>query len=175
MSAEFENRLKRLSPTLRRITHKLNGHLSFFDDDDLYQEATECLWVWFCHGDLDNKTDSYLLQGCYYHLKNYLRKTLDKARLVSLSGIVDEEGSEMEEFLAYDDKTTEDSAAKIFLTEELGSAGLTSREEAVLKYSLKGLTTREIGLKLCISHVMVVKLKKHIKNKCGSIKRICAR
>ena len=173
MNMEFEDRLKKLSPTLRRITHKLNGHFSFFDDDDLYQEALECLWIWFRQGKLSNKTDSYILQGCYYHLKNYLRKTLDRARLVSLSNIIDEEGSTLEKFLAFEDKAPSDSAAEVLLDKELGSAGLTSREKMVLKYSLNGLTIREIGSRLGVSHVMVVKLKKRIKIKCDSIKKIC--
>ena len=173
MSAEFENRLKRLSPTLRRITHKLNGHFSFFDDDDLYQEALERLWVWSKNGEFSDTSDSYLLQGCYYHLKNYLRKTLDKNKLVSLSSIIDEEGSTLEKFLAYEDKAPADSAAEVLLAGELASARLTGREKSVLKYSLDGLTIREIGSRLGVSHVMIVKLKKRIMIKCKPVKNIC--
>ena len=77
--------MRKLSPTLRRITHKLNGHFTFFDEDDLFQEALEHLWLAFQDGTLGDKTDSYVLQGCYFHLKNYIRKTMDKAKLTSLN------------------------------------------------------------------------------------------
>ena len=83
MDKKFEEMLRKLSPTLRRITHKLNGHFTFFDEDDLFQEALEHLWMAFQDGSLGDKTDSYVLQGCYFHLKNYIRKTADKAKLIS--------------------------------------------------------------------------------------------
>ena len=54
----FEEMMGKLSPTLRRITHKLNGHFTFFDEDDLFQEALEHLWVAFENGTLGDKTDS---------------------------------------------------------------------------------------------------------------------
>ncbi|MCX5704439.1 MAG: hypothetical protein NT066_08150 [Candidatus Omnitrophica bacterium] len=80
----FEILLKRISPTLKRIAYRLNGHFSFFNDEDLYQEALIHLWLDFKEGKLSDKTDSYILQGCYFYLKNYIRKNYDKANLISL-------------------------------------------------------------------------------------------
>ena len=62
----FEHLIRRISPTLMRITHRLNGHHSFFDDEDLYQEALIHLWLHYEDGSLSDKTDSYILQGAIF-------------------------------------------------------------------------------------------------------------
>ena len=170
---QFGDYLKRLSPTLRRIAHKLNGHFSFFDDDDLVQEALAHLWVSFQAGKMDDKTDSYILQGCYFHLKNYLRKTLDKAKLASLNQLIDDGDSTFEELLASEDTAAADNADCASLVEAARREGLTDREVEILTYSLEGLTVREIGKRLGISHVRVVKLKERIKAKASALKNIC--
>ena len=58
----FEELLEKITPTLKRITYRLNGHFSFFNDEDLFQEALMHLWVEFQQGKLNDKTDSYILQ-----------------------------------------------------------------------------------------------------------------
>jgi RNA polymerase sigma factor (sigma-70 family) len=165
MKMDFDETLKKLSPTIRRITWKLNGHFTFIDHDDLFQEALEHLWVAYNNGSLDNRTDSYILQGCYFHLKNYLRKTLDKAKLVSLQGLLESGGGSLEELFGYEDNHIEESANEASITDGAESKKLTVRERKVLKMSMDGLTTREIGSKLGISHVMVLKLRKNIKRR----------
>jgi len=159
----FEELVKRISPKLKRITYKLNGHFSFFNEEDLYQEALLHLWQDFCLGKLDNKTDSYILQGCYFHLKNYIRKTRDKSNLVSLNAMIEEEGSNLEEILCLENSKSclADLENKI-LIQEIQNNGLTQREKEIFCLSLEGLTTREIGKKLGISHVMVIKIKKKL-------------
>ena len=52
------------------------------------------------------------------------------------------------------------------LIEEILNDGLTRREKEVFCLALEGLTTREIGSRLGISHVRVVKLKGKIRDKC---------
>ncbi len=165
MECHFEDIVKKLSPTLRRITHKLNGHFSFFDDDDLFQEALEHLWVTFQQGRLKDKTDSYILQGCYFHLKNYLRKTIDKASLTSLNELIDEEGGTLEDLLVYEDSALTENVDIRSLLESSRAKGLTERELSILSFCLEGFTVREIGKRLGVSHVMVVKLKNKIRNK----------
>ena len=162
--------MRNLSPTLRRITHKLNGHFTFFDEDDLFQEALEHLWVAFEDGTLGDKTDSYVLQGCYFHLKNYIRKTMDKVKLTSIDSPIDEDGSTLEDTLACEDKGTEEAVDNTFLTETIKTKGLSEREEKVLSLSLSGMTVREIGKSMGISHVMVVRIKSGIRNKCSSLR-----
>ncbi|MFA5157375.1 MAG: sigma-70 family RNA polymerase sigma factor [Candidatus Omnitrophota bacterium] len=163
----FEGLVKKISPTLKRITYKLNGHFSFFNDEDLFQEALLRLWLDFQRGKLDDKTDSYILQGCYFHLKNYLRKARDKARLVSIDTLVAEEGLNLDEMLASDRQLPAcDDLDEEMLSERMEKLGLSGREKDILSLSMEGLTVREIGKRLGISHVMVIKLKAKIKSKC---------
>jgi len=165
---DFEYLLKKISPTLKRITYKLNSRCCFFNYEDLYQEALMHLWLSFREGKLSDKTDSYILQGCYFHLKNYMRKNYDKANLISLDKMVNREG----EVIDLDDilplKSKESCYELIncnMLTERIKNDGLTKREKEVFCLALEGLTVREIGNRLGISHVRVVKLRSKIKEK----------
>lgn len=172
MYLHFEEMVKKLSPTLHRITHRLNGHFTFFDDDDLYQEALEHMWVLFENGSLGDKTDSYILQGCFFHLKNYIRKTMDRAKLMSLSESIDSGGATIEDTLTDHSLSTRDSIDKELLEENATLKSLTEREWTVLRLATEGLTVRQIGEKIGISHVMVVKIRAHIKEKCAPLKNI---
>lgn len=167
----FEILLKRISPTLKRITYKLNGHFSFFNDEDLYQEALVRLWQDFQAGKLSDKTDSYILQGCYFHLKNYIRKIQDKARLVSLDTLIDEEGRDLEEILSKESPEFCSNNLEIrIIFEHIQNNGFTKREKEIFNLCLDGFTTREIGKKLGISHVRVVKVRKHLRKKLEFLK-----
>lgn len=165
MKMVYEDIVKRLSPTLRRITYKLNGHFSFFDDDDLYQEALANLWVLFRKDELSDKTDSFILQGCFYHLKNYIRKAMDRADIISLNGNIGEDETTLEEIFALEDSRPRDDLETRLLEDEVLSNGLTEREKKIVLLSLEGFTVREIGQRLGISHVRVIKLKGRIKKK----------
>jgi DNA-binding CsgD family transcriptional regulator len=55
------------------------------------------------------------------------------------------------------------------LLETVYSVGLTGNEIAVLSLSLDGLTVREIGDRLGVSHVQAVKHRKNIRNKCVAV------
>jgi RNA polymerase sigma factor (sigma-70 family) len=164
MKDKFEDIVKKLSPTLRRITHKLNGNFTFFDEDDLFQEALEHLWVHYNSNMLDDKTDSYVLQGCYFHLKNCIRRSLDKVKLVSLQKLTEEGEGSLESFLGYEDRSISDNVESSSINESEGIKKLSSRELEVLKLSMNGSTVREIGAKLGISHVMVIKIKKGMRH-----------
>jgi RNA polymerase sigma factor (sigma-70 family) len=163
-SASFETLVEKLSPTLKRITCKLNGHFTFMDDQDLFQEALIHLWTDFRQGALNDKTDSYILQGCYFHLKNYIRKTQDSATIVSLNSILDEDGPHLEETLIADDLASYDRVESVLQIEAIG-AGISQRERDVLFFCLEGMTMREIGKKMGISHVSVLKIRNKIKER----------
>jgi len=170
----FQALVSRISPKLKGITHRLNGHFTFFNDEDLYQEAMSHLWIDYTGGKLSDKTDSYILQGCYFYLKNHIRKVQDKTCLVSMQTLIgEEEDTELESLLCLEDPRScfEDAHNKI-LIEEILNDGLTTREKEVFSLCLEGLTTREIGKILGISHVMVVKLRGKIKDKCQKFKEI---
>jgi len=161
----FEELVRRISPTLQRITQRLNGRFTFMDHDDLYQEAVLQLWIDFQGGRLGSKTDSYILQGCYFHLKNYIRKTQDSAALVSLSAMMDEEPGRLEELMEADEVAAIDYVDGKMQVESLLEEGLSERERDVLAFSMEGMTTREIGKRLGISHVAVVKVRNRIRER----------
>jgi RNA polymerase sigma factor (sigma-70 family) len=162
----FEELVKKIRPKLKGIAYKLNGRFTYFNNEDLYQEALVHLWLDFQEGKLSGKTNSYILQGCYFYLKNYLRKAQDKAKRISFEVMVNDEGE------AFDlgnilplESPQPDYHCKMFI-EQIRNNGLTKREKEVFEFSLEGLTTREIGCRLGISHVRVVKLKQKVKEKC---------
>ncbi|MGA2775262.1 MAG: sigma-70 family RNA polymerase sigma factor [Candidatus Omnitrophota bacterium] len=165
----YEQLLKKISPTLKRISYKLNKQVSFCSADDLYQEALIHLWLDFSAGKLADKTDSYILQGCYFYLKNHIRKNNDKVRLISIDPMDSEreDTARIDEirYLSSADSTFEDTYCKM-LIEQINNNGLTIREKQVFNFALKGLTVREIGGRLGISHVRVVKLRRSIAEKC---------
>ncbi len=162
----FEILVGRIGPTLKRITRRLNGHHSFFDDDDLYQEALCHLWTDFTEGKTGDKTDSYLLQGCYFHLKNYLRTVQEKATILSLTTPVGEDGTSLEELLAVeDDESPFDFLMSTIDVDAFCSRHLSLREKEILELFLEGMSMREIGKKLGISHMMVWKIRKRIQDK----------
>jgi RNA polymerase sigma factor (sigma-70 family) len=165
----FEALVRRLSPTLRKITCRLNGAFSFVDDQDLFQEALIHLWTHFSSGSLHGKTDSYILQGCYFHLKNYLRKVREPATLISLGHPVDEDGTMPEDILDTRSLISYDEVEGNLQIEAMEEGGITPREKTVLLFSLEGMTTREIGKKLGISHVSVVKIRNRIREKYTSL------
>ena len=171
MKESFELLIKRLSPTIRRISHRLNGHFTFFNDDDLCQEALVHLWVLFQGGKLSNNTDSYILQGCYFHLKNYIRTSMDKVNFSSLESPIDEDGTMLEEIIASTTPSQTEEVAEKLLYEEAQKTGLVGREKEILSMCRDGLTMREIGERLGISHVAVIKIRDKIRVKCEGFER----
>ena len=170
----FETLVDRLSPTLKRIPRKLNGHFTFTDDQDLFQEALIHLWSHFQSGNLDDKTDSYILQGCYFHLKNYIRKSQDTATILSLNTIMEEDGPYLEEVLVADDLASYDQVEAVLQIEAMADSGISQREREVLFFCLEGLTMREIGKKLGISHVSVVKIRNKIRERYEKLNGLAA-
>ena len=167
---DFETISARLYPRLRAISRKVDRRYSFCDSDDFMQEALLYLWLLAEKGELEGKNDSYLLQGCYFFLKNYIRKIGKgvNSRSVSMNEAIDEEGTVIGDVLTtstYSGSEVTDSV-EIFLMLEEAETLFTDREKDVFYFRMEGFTTREIGDKLGISHVMVVKTGNKIKEKC---------
>ncbi len=164
----FEELHQKLSPTIKRIAYRLNGHYRSFSHEDLYQEATIHLWSNFCKGVLSDKTDSYILQGCYFHLKNYIRKVNERSNVISIDATLS----------AHEDSTVEDVLGQYwacddcrsqlhdkFLVQSIRNNGFDPKEKRLLDYFSQGLTTRDIGKRMGISHVSVVKLMQKVRVK----------
>ncbi|MBU2103383.1 MAG: sigma-70 family RNA polymerase sigma factor [Candidatus Omnitrophota bacterium] len=166
----FEELLTRIKPKLRGIAVKLDGRYTSFNDDDLCQEALCVLWEKYQRGELSNKTDSYILQGCLFFLKNYIRKAYTRIDSLSMSleKTVNENEDTLEDFVP-----AEESCPQVrrsgYLERDI-RAYLDEREAVVLALYIRDFTTREIGCRLGISHVMVVKIIARIKVKCSALK-----
>jgi RNA polymerase sigma factor (sigma-70 family) len=164
--AEIFNKLyTRLSPTIKRISQKLSSRFSFVDEADLNQEALLHLWTSISDKGSEEKTDSYILQGCYFHLRNHIRTIQENAVLVNLSDPVDEDGTCLEELLRWEGVSVSDEVEGKLQLEALKANGMTKQELAVLVMSLEDFTTREIGRELGVSHVRVVKIKDKLKDR----------
>jgi RNA polymerase sigma factor (sigma-70 family) len=161
----FEGLVRRLLPTLKSIAHKLDGQLIYADDQDLLQESLIHLWTHFTSGALSDKTDSYILQGCYYHMKNYVRKIRDGAVLMSLDGPSEGDGSRLEDTVPANGFSSHDKVDEGLQIGAIVASGMSPREKDVLTFSLEGMTTREIGRRLGVSHVSVVKTRNRIKER----------
>ena len=164
----FEELNQKLAPTIKRIVYRLNGHYRSFDHDDLYQEATIHLWNNFLKGELSDKTDSYILQGCYFHLKNYIRKINERANIISIDTVLSTNEvitfeDILGEFWASDD--CRDDLHNKFLVQSIQGNGFNSKEIRLLDYFSQGLSTREIGKRMGVSHVSVVKMMHKIRAK----------
>ena len=167
--SDFEVLLKRVSPVLKRIAFKLGSYHTSFNEEDLYQEAVIFLWQkseteWFC-----DKTDSYILQGCYFHLKNYIRKKYKKVNFISIDNIINaEEENARSDSLLKDEKSLcyRDELNTRFIADSIRNNGLTAREKEIVNYYAQGLTTRDIGRRLGVSHVRIVKITAGIRVKC---------
>lgn len=165
-NADFERFLARLSPRLKAIAFKLNRGFYSMDNQDLFQEAVIFLWKNFRRDGFSGKTDSYILQGCYFHLQNFIRLSKDRISRVSIDA--ETSGNPAERADIADTRYLEFFTAldARLLADIICNNGLADREKKLLPLFAEGLTTREIGSRVGISHVRVVKIKKEIGNKC---------
>ncbi len=164
----FEELHRKLSPTIKRIAYKLNGHYRSFNHDDLYQEATIHLWSNFLKGKLSDKTDSYILQGCYFHLKNYIRKVNERGGIISIDAALStNEEATVEDVLGerWASPDCREQLHNKFLAQSIRDNGFNPKEKRLLEYFSHGLTTRDIGKRMGISHVSVVKLMRKVRVK----------
>ncbi len=166
---DFDSLLKKISPILKRIVYKLNTAAYFGNSEDLFQEAMLHLWQAFESGKLADKTESYILQGCYFHLKNYIRIHRGRVNVASLDAVINENEQTLDDVMVLVDDASEDIRGIIdtrLLASTIMNNGLTDREKYMLSFCLEGLTTRQIGLKLGVSHVSVVKMLRRVEKKC---------
>jgi len=167
---QFEELVKKLSPTLKRIAYRIKGNFTFFNVDDLYQEALLRLWQDYNRGRLFDKTDSYILQGCYFHMRNYIRLQKTRKNILSLDALISADSDlRVEGLFGLQENVTAGYLRQLdnrLIAETIQNNGLDSREKQILRFYAQGLTTRQIGERLGVSHVRIVKLTAVIREKC---------
>ncbi len=158
METGFPERVKKISAGIKGIAYKLNGKYAYVDHDDLYQEAVLHLWKEYKLNTFLGKNDSYLLQGCYYYLRNYVRNMELKSRNISIyDKKYSNSGRDKEYFVAKEEKPPED---EVFMQELSGL--LEEKEKKVFLLLSEGYTIREIAGKTGVSHPMIIKTRKKI-------------
>jgi RNA polymerase sigma factor (sigma-70 family) len=167
----YEEMIKRLSPVLRAISRKVRKRYTYCDEDDFYQEALLFLWLKFEAGELEDKNDSYILQGCFYFLKNYIRKvcrSVDRGS-VSMFAEAGNDGGTVQDTLRDTTYPSGDESVEICLLLDEAEERFTETEKDIFYYKLEGYTVREIGNMIGVSHVMVVRHGNRIRSKCRQL------
>ena len=167
----FNEWLKKINPTIKAIAYRLAGKYTSFSEDDLYQQALICLWQKYNNGALENKTESYIIQGCSYDMRNYIRTHFRGAdrRTVSSDVPVNDDGDTLINLMVDEKSIGQQVSCDTLMAVNEIERRLNHRQKSVLRMSRKGFTTREIGRSLGVSHVMVVKIKKHIAKICNDL------
>jgi len=168
MEMTFETLVEKINPKIKAIANRLDGKYTSFSDDDLYQESLLRLWQKFNDNKLEDKNESYIVQGCSFDMRNYIRthfRSVDR-RSVSAYTPINEQGNLLIDLLPGKQDDNRGEVYDIAMTLENISRNLSDREKIVLEKNLEGMTTREIGELIGVSHVMVVKIKKKIRDKC---------
>ena len=172
----FEELFQRISPKLKGIVYKIHRTVPSFSAEDLYQEAILNLLADYKNGKLSDKTDSYVLQGCYFYLRNYIRTIQGKTSLMSMNMPMGEGGTEFQDVLSSQEEPPAEEGPDIdTLMERVFKNKLSRKEKEIVFFYLQGWTTREIGERLGISHVSIVKLEGKIREKCKKLKKFVSR
>jgi len=166
---DFETLFKEISPKLKRIARNHNGHGFFIGEEDLYQEMCIHLWNNFKGGLPDGLNEAYVVKSCEFHILNYLRKNNTKAIIVSLEKPINDDGYTLGDILPDGGESLDKCIDRNLTMDKISNNGLTKKEKVVFLLLLAGYTVREIGKEMGISHVMVVKRKKKIIEKCQKI------
>ena len=166
--AELNEILNKIKYQLKAIIYKLNIKYQYIDSDDLYQEAILYLWQQYNTGKLKNKNNSYILQGCYYYLKNHIRKYVKfKENQINYNFYYNTDKSKKEigegNKLNYPEPTSYDLDEYLYYDEF--KKDLSFKEKALLNMRFRGLSSREIGKELGISHTMVSRMRRKIIDK----------
>jgi RNA polymerase sigma factor (sigma-70 family) len=166
---EFKKLVDGFKPNLKRLCVK-NRFLGFIDKDDLYQEALINLWSRYEQGELQDKTESYILRSCYFHIQNYIRTHKVRNNTVSLEEpLAPGEGGAffLKDMIKDENGFSLGQADSRLVINEILNNGLTKREHDVFRLLYEGWNLREVAQKLGISHVRVLKIKQNINHKYG--------
>ena len=158
----FETLFKTISPRLKRIARSHNGHGFFIDENDLYQEMCIHLWDNFRNGVPITMNCAYIIKNCEFYILNYIRKKREKATIVSLEKSLDDSGGTLKDVLPDTNEPLDRCVDRKITIDSIRNNGFSKRGKEVFSLLAEGYTVREVGKKLGISHVRVVKIKKRI-------------
>lgn len=164
---KFKELADKFRPALKRLSAK-NRFLGFIDKEDLYQEGLISLWNSFKEGRLENRTSSYIVRGCYFHIQNYIRTHKVRNNILSLEEPIafgEEERFCLKDIIGDENQNVLAQLNCRLIADDIMNNGLTKREKDVFKLLYTGINLRQIAKKLGISHVRVVKLKQNIRDK----------
>ena len=144
---------------LRSVVRRLTREKGL--QEDLIQEAL--IHLWMREAEHPGQKRSWYIQSCRLHLQNVLRKgrSVDCRKHRHASGLSapDEQGPE--EFEPRSDETLLSLVCARDLMAEL-SKWLTPVEKEILNLSNEGLSAREIGQRLALSHTSVIRRRRNI-------------
>jgi len=163
MPEDFEQWVSPFLPTLSIMAERIGKLPLWMDKEDLLSQMVLDLWEKWKRGDLQDKTPSYIFRSCWFAAQNYLRKSKDKISLLSLDEPVDEEGTPFIELMEHNSSFFPGFQIRQGLDKL--KEYLNQREQEVFHLQTQEYTTREIGQRLGISHVRVVKIQQHIRAK----------
>ncbi|HAM38311.1 MAG TPA: hypothetical protein DCP53_02760 [Elusimicrobia bacterium] len=161
----FNDIIELVKKELEQISLRYNNYSNYVDKNDLFSEMILHLWQeWKCKK-FDNKTKSYIIQSCYFYLRNYLRINEDKYKILSLDDSVNDDGLTVKDTISDNSVPMLDVVEYDMVFQKIVNNGLSRIEKEIYKLIYNEYTVREIGKKLNISHTMVVKHKKNILKK----------
>ena len=159
---DFKTLFQKVSPKLKAIAKNQYFFSPLIDKDDLYQEMCIHLWVNFSDGLPSGINEAYVIQGCRFYLLNYIRKNYPHVRIISLEEPLNEDGCTLKDILPDRKEPLRKSLDRKLTIIDIKNNGFTKREKQVFLLLLDGYTTREVGARLGISHVRVIKLKQNL-------------
>lgn len=167
----FDELFSRVSPKIRKIARRYNRRGIVFNYEDLYQEMSVYLWDKFKTGIPEGMNESYIVKGCLFHILNYLRKARENAVFFPLEEPVDDGKDSLRELLADQHEHLDKHIDEDLVVEHILSNGFSPQEKQVFVLLMKGHTVREIGGRMGISHVMVIKINKRLRDKCRWLRK----
>ena len=160
----FETLFRKISPRLRVMAKGYKNRLGFINEDDFYQEMCIHLWDNFKEGVPEGINEAYIVKGCRFFILNYFRKNQNKASIISFEIPIDDKGHTLGELFPDTKESLKNSLNRKFDIED-NKRILNKRENKVFSLLIDGYTVREIGERIGVSHVMVIKIKKKIVEK----------
>ena len=119
------------------------------------------LWNNFKDGVPTGINETYIVKSCKFYILNYLRKIIENIKILSLETLINEDGDKLKDVLASKSETDPLDRYKKLTLKEIKKE-LPKKEKEVFSLLLKGYTVREVGHRLGVSHVRIVKLKQGI-------------